>query len=192
MPRSLLIGTRGQPDVIGGLRAGGPEFVAIDHKVIAFGPGCGFQNRQVATGIGLGIANGEDDFTGSNARQELGLLQLGAVGHQGRPHGADRHKWQRSTGNIGLFKEDELLRRAVTLAPVLLGPTHGQPAIASHLANGVAIEFAALFTAQLFTQLRGHQVLEIVPHLMAQGMLFGCEVDEHGNPLRLCQESGRW
>ena len=81
VPWPLRVGTRGQPDVIRRLRARGPEFVAIDHEVIVLPARRGFEHRQVAAGLRLGITDGKDDFPGRDTRQKFGLLRLSAVRH---------------------------------------------------------------------------------------------------------------
>jgi hypothetical protein len=72
-------GARGQPDEVGGLDTRGPELVAIDDEVAALQvdlqPRRGLQGCQVAAGLGLGIADGEDGLAAGDAGQEAVLLQ---------------------------------------------------------------------------------------------------------------------
>ncbi|MNZ73831.1 hypothetical protein D3C78_922590 [compost metagenome] len=190
--RALRVGARGQPDVVGRLGAGGPQLVAVDHEVVAFRARGGLQHRQVGAGVRFGIADGEDDLAGGDAGQELLLLQRAAVLHQRRTDRADGDERQRRAGDVGFLEEDQLLGGGVALAAVRLRPAHCQPAIAAHLADGLAIQVAAFLAAQLAAQLRGHQVLEVVPHLQAQGVLLGGQIDEHVALLMLRRGSGRW
>ena len=64
---------------------------------------------------------------------------------------------------------------------MLLGPAHGQPAVLAHLAHGLAVQRAAFGATQGQTQRGRHQGVEIVAHAQAQGVLFGAQVDEHGD-----------
>ncbi|VVN74080.1 hypothetical protein PS685_05204 [Pseudomonas fluorescens] len=114
------------------------------------------------------------------------------MGHQGRADSADGHERQRRPGDVGFFEEDQLFGGGVALTAMGLRPADRQPAVAPHLADGLAKQLAAFLAAQLVAQVRGHQGLEIIPHLEAQGMLFGSEVDEHRLLLKLRRESGRW
>ena len=192
VPRLAWVRTRCQPDKVGRFSARGPELVAIDHKPFGVLAGAGLEHSQVAACLGFGIANGEHDLASGDTRQKAFFLPFAAVRHQGRAHGADRHKRQRCPGDVRLFEEDQLLGCGVTLATVGLGPADREPAVVTHLADGLAVQLTAFLAAQLVTHVRGHQGLEIVPHLVAQGMLFGCEVNEHVLLLRLRRESGRW
>ena len=190
--RQVGVGAGGQPDVVGRLGAGGPQLVAIDHEVVAFQAGGGLQRGEVGAGAGFGVADREQDLAGGDALQELRLLLVGAELHQRRADGADGHEGQRRPGDVGLFKEDQLLGGRVALAAVLLRPAEGQPAVAADLADGVAVQVAPFHAAQGGAQLGGHQVLEVVPHLEAQGVLLGGQVYEHGILLRRNPGSGRW
>ena len=150
------------------------------------------RKSHIAAGTRFRVADGEHDFTGGNPGQEAFFLQRAAMGHQGRADGADGDKRQRRASDISLFEKDQLFGGGEALAAVGLGPTHRQPAVAAHLADGLAEQLATFLAAQLVAHVRGHQGLEIVPHLVAQGVLFGSEVDEHLLLLRLRRESGRW
>ncbi|MCY1436425.1 hypothetical protein D9M71_525500 [compost metagenome] len=186
------VGTGRQPDEVGRFGTRGPQFVAIDHEAFVVLAGAGFQHRQVTAGFRFRVADGEHDLACGNAGQETFFLQLATVSHQGRTHGTDGHERQRRAGDVGFFEEDQLFGGGVTLAAMGLRPADRKPAVATHLADGLAKQLAAFLAAQLLAHVRSHQGLEIVPHLVAQGMLFGSEVDEHLLLLRLRRESGRW
>jgi len=179
--RLLGVGTGRQPDEVGRIGARGPELAAIDHKTVGIFTGGGFQYRQIAASTGFGVTDGEVDVPGGDPWQEFILLQRRAVGHQRRANGTDGHEWQWRAGDIGFFKENQLLGRAITLPAIGLGPAYRQPAIATDLRDGAAKQLATFGTAHLLAQLGGHQVLEIVPDLESQCMLFRGEIDKHGD-----------
>src|SRR5690606_5498527 len=93
------VGPRRQPDVVGGMGAGGPQLVAIDHEAVVLDPGRGFQGGQVGPGARLGVADGEMDLPGGDTRQEAFLLFRRAMLHQRRAYGTDGDEGQRRPGN---------------------------------------------------------------------------------------------
>ncbi|MNZ94337.1 hypothetical protein D3C78_1134420 [compost metagenome] len=115
--------------------------------MVVFWPRRGLEHRQVAASARLGVADGEHDFASGDAGQKALLLQCTAMGNQRRANCADGHERQRCAGNVGFFKEDQLLGGRVALATVFLGPAHGQPAITAHLPNGLAKQLAAFLAA---------------------------------------------
>ena len=62
---------------------------------------------------------------------------------------------------------------------MFFGPAHSQPTVLAHLANGLAVLITTFCAAQFNAQLGGHEVVEIIAHFHAQGVLFGGEIDEH-------------
>ena len=176
-------GAHGQPDMVGRLHARGPQLVAVDHEMpcfqITLQTGLGLEHGQVGTGPRLGVANGKNRLAAGNAGQELFFLLGRTMLHQRGADGADGHERQRCPGNVGLFKEDQLLGGAQALAAVGFGPAHGQPAVTAHLAHDLAVLVAAFGTAQAHAQLGRHQVVEIVTHLQAQAVLLGGQIDKH-------------
>src|SRR6202035_2871474 len=67
-------GAAGQPDVVGGVRAGGEDLLPVDHVVVAVADGPGAQRGEVGARLGLGVADREVHLPGQDARQEEVLL----------------------------------------------------------------------------------------------------------------------
>ena len=83
------VGAHGQPDVVGHVGAAGEDLGPVDHVLVAVAHGPGAQRRQVGARLGLGVADGEVDVAGQDPGQEVLLLLLGAVAHDGRPDRVD-------------------------------------------------------------------------------------------------------
>ena len=177
-------------DGIGGVRAAGPDLLAVDHEVIAVAHGPRLQRSEVGTRAGLGVALRPGRFARENRREVLAALLVVAVDDERRPkHGkaAAAHAWR--TGPRYLLVEDELLHRRETAAAVLLWPVRRHPAafveggvpIRRSLANvGVgrlAVELPGAFARSTGGRHRlvtlGQPGIDHGPHLGAERLLFG-------------------
>ena len=134
----LRIGAACEPHVVGGVGTGGEDLVAVDHELFAVEDGAGLERGEVGAGLGLGVADREDDVAGENARQEAFLLFLGAVLHQRRPDGVHRDERERQTGALHLVEEDELFLDRAALSAVLHRPTDTQPTVLSQQFDDLA------------------------------------------------------
>ncbi len=121
----------GEPDPVGLLGVAGEDLLAVDDPVVAVPYGAGPQRRQVRPGLGLAVADREDEVAAEDAGQEVRLLLLGPVRHQGR---ADRVQGDHGDGGarpVRLVEEDELLVWPAALAAVLLRPPEPEQAVAA-------------------------------------------------------------
>ena len=108
---------------------GGPDFLPVDHVLVAVARGARGQRGEVRAGARFGVALRPEDLTGEDAGQVGSLLLVAAV-HDDR--GAEHaHALPADVGRGGLgdlLLEDELLHRAQAAAAVLLRPVRGEPA----------------------------------------------------------------
>src|SRR6185312_4130017 len=80
----ILAGAHQEIEPVGILRAGVPDFLAVQHEMIALEPRLGRKAAQIRPGAGLGIALRPDHLAGACLVQVLALLLLGAVFHEDR------------------------------------------------------------------------------------------------------------
>lgn len=158
----LGIGTACEPHVVGGIGAGGEDFVAVDDPLVAVGDGAGLERGEVGAGFGLGVADREDDVAGQDARQEALLLLVGAVLHQCRADRVDGDERERETRALHLVEEHELFLDGTALPAVFFGPADTQPAVPTQQTDDLAEVLAAhtLLTG-LAPLLLGQQAREI-------------------------------
>src|SRR5690606_32144995 len=135
----------------------------------------------VGAGARLRVADREVAPAGQDARQELALQLLGAVGRERRAHGVEREEGGREARALSLVGEDRLLDRGAPLAAILPGPADSEPAVGAHLLERLPIERpAALAARDLGLQLGGHHRGEVAAQLLLERALLGGERDVHG------------
>ena len=101
--------------------------------------------------------------------------------HERRADGVERHERQRHAGAVRLVVEEVLLERRATLPAVLLRPADAELAVASHLADQLAVRLAAgLAALELGPALGRHQRREVLAQLLLERALLGRQVDVHG------------
>ena len=178
----LAVGARGEPDVVRVLAVGRVDLLAVDHPLVAVAHRGGLQAREVGAGGRLGVADADQELAVRDLREDLGLLRLAAPLHQHRADGVHGDQRERCARAPGLLPEDELVDVAATLAAVLLRPAEGEPAVLAHLPEGFAerrpTELVPLVVQRLPQFRREHRRV-VVPQLLAEGGLFGGELDVH-------------
>src|SRR5712692_7697958 len=120
----LLALARDQHAPLGDVRQRRPDFLAVDHVVVALVLGAGLQTRQVAAGVGLAEALAPDLLRREQRRQVALLLVFGPVrDHHRTAHAQPDHvDGLRRLRQDHLVVEDELLHEARSTTAVLLGP----------------------------------------------------------------------
>ena len=175
------VGAHRQPDVVGQVGAAREDLGPVDDVLVAVAHGPGLQRGQVGARLGLGVADGEVDLAGQDAGEEERLLLLGAVAHDRRADGVDRHERERRARPPGLVEEDELVGGGPALAAVLLRPPDAEPAVLADAAHDLAPQLAAFADlADAPAHLVGEQFGVVGAQLLAQGQLLGGLLQEHG------------
>ena len=110
-----------QEDVVGILRLGRPDLLAVDDPFVAVEFGSRLEAGQVRPGVGLAEPLAPGDLALEDARDELPLLLLGAPLQDGRPDEgvAEEVAPQRRAGAGELLVEHDLLEEGEALAAVL-------------------------------------------------------------------------
>ena len=134
--RGLRVGAHQKNAHIGVLGHAGPDFLAIDHKIVAVLHRARLQGSEVGAGIGFGEALAPDFLATENFGDVALLLRFRTVRHEGR---TDDHQPQqvghfRSLGASHLFREYCLLDQRGSPPAVFLGPVDARPAGIVHLA----------------------------------------------------------
>ena len=134
MPPAIRIGPDQQDDEVRVIAIRGPDLGSVDHIIVFHPKGLGAQCGEIAARLGFREALAPEHVAGGNARQVLGLLGLGPVGHDGGADPVDVHV----LGAPGLADGPHFLPhhgmapgRGV-LAAIFLGPVLGQPATLGH------------------------------------------------------------
>ena len=106
-----------------------PNFLSIDHEMVAIEIGPGPQAGKIGSGIGLGIALTPKDITGQHLGQVLRFLVLGTIVHQNRPNMAERlARRDGSAGTAKFLEHDQLLGKRCFHAAIFLWPMRRDPA----------------------------------------------------------------
>ena len=131
------IGGRGAQQrhhIMGNMRAGGPDFLAVDLPAVVDFLRAGFDIGEIGAGARLAQANGEIAFTGSDPRQDIEFLRFAAMGNQhrrvlavGNPVGANR-----SARAQCFFGDNIAFERALVVAAILARPGQADPAALAH------------------------------------------------------------
>src|SRR5262249_12030025 len=175
------IGAGGEPDVVGVLRLAGEELAAVDHPVVAVAHRPGAERGEIGACSWLGVPDREVHLAAQRLRQEEPLLLLAAVLHDHRAHRHDRERRQEHARAPGLVEEDELFDGRAPLPAVLRGPPDAEPAVGAHPAERPhVVRPAALGGGELGLVLGGDDGPEVVADPVAQRVLLGGQVDEHG------------
>ena len=119
--RRVGVGAGQQEDVVGVLRLGGPDLLAVDDPLVAVELGPGLEAGQVGAGVGLAEALAPGDLALEDARDELLLLLLGAPLQDGRADEGVTEEVapQRGAGPGELLVQHDLLEQGEPLAAVL-------------------------------------------------------------------------
>ena len=135
-----------QEDVVGVLRLGRPDLLAVDHPLVAVELGTGLEPGEVGPGVGLAEPLAPRDLAREDLRQELLLLLLAAPLQDRRADEgvAEEVGPQRCAGTGELLVEHDVLHDRQALAAVLLGPRRADPAAVEQLLRPVLLELAAL------------------------------------------------
>jgi hypothetical protein len=174
------VGAGGQPDVVGVAGQRRVDLLAVDDPLVAVLDGGGAQRRQVGPGRGLGVADRRMQLAGQDAGQEERLLLVRPELLDRLAHRVDAQERDGGADPPSLVEEDELLDLAAALATVLLRPADTEPAVPTHLADGLeAVGPTGLAAHDFVRDLGGHQIVEVGSQLTAQGFLLVREGDLH-------------
>jgi len=112
----------------------GPDFAAINYKMIASIPGGGFQARQVRAGIGLGEALAPAHFTASHRGEQVFLLRFAAELQQHRAKHPDAQidLWRAALQAAQLTFEHGVIFRAQPCTAIFGRPVRAEPALVAH------------------------------------------------------------
>lgn len=116
--------------------------------------------------------------------EEIVLLLLGPVLHQGRADGVERDHGDGGTGPVGLVEEDELLVGAAALTAVLDGPAEAEEPVGAYAAQEFAL--TGLITGEAVR----HQVLEVRAQCGAEPQLAFSRGEVHGAGLPASHHRG--
>ncbi len=195
MPRRVGIGTHTQPLVGRALRPAVPDLGPVDHPLVAVADGTGAQAGQIGTGVGLGVAEREDDLAPRDSRQEFLLVLLGAVPHDHRRHRGDGEVGARHADVLELTHQQMLVRGRQAEAAVLLRPVQSEPALLADLATECGQLTALIFEAvlgHLGPQRGGDIFVEELPYFGDPRALSVVELEVHKATLsRRCLLGGR-
>ncbi len=181
------VGPGGQPDVVGLVGAAGEDLVAVDDPLVTVEHGPGAQRGEVGARTRLGVADGEVDLAGQDAREEEALLLVGAEAHEHGTDGVEGHERERCPGPLHLGEEDELVGGGPALPAVLLRPADPEPAVLSHPAHQGAEDLAPLLLAvQRPADVGRQHVGEVGPQLVPQGQLLRGLLEMHGSASLHC------
>ncbi len=141
------IGAHDEFAPIGGPAIAVPDFLSVDHIVIAIEPTFTTQVRKVGTGVRLGEALTPDLFRAQDFGKEALLLCFGAEGNDGR---TDQPQPQhvghgRRVGQSHLLPENHLLHQAGPASAIGFGPGNSCPAAFIEL----ALPLLEIFEARL-------------------------------------------
>ena len=127
VPGRVGVRARQEHHPVGHVRDRGPDLLAGDHPVLAVLDRARLERRQVAAGIGLGVALAPDLLAGEHLGGIAPLLLLGPVGDDGGARHADGQDVEDRRGlhQRHLLVEDQFLHEGEPPPPVLLGP--GEP-----------------------------------------------------------------
>ena len=119
---------------MGNMRAGGPDFLAVDLPAFGHFLGFGFDIGEIGARARFAETDGKIAFAGGDARQDIELLLLGAMGDQhrcvlavGDPVGCDGRA--RTEGFLG---DNIAFQRALVVAAILARPGQADPAALTH------------------------------------------------------------
>ena len=169
---------------VGGVRAGGPDLLAVEDEVVAVTDGASLEGREVGAGARLTVALAPLHLPREDARKVLLPLLFGAVDDNRRPDHRRAHAADVCRARFGeLFVENELFHDAEPGAAVLLRPGGRDPALGGELlAPGLHVRAAAarrfLRGFVLRHRLRAF-VLEEGAHFVAPGVLSSGVVKVH-------------
>src|ERR671920_2117596 len=180
--RRLGVGPHREEHVVGVVGAAGEDLAAVDDVLLAVAHGLRAQRGEVGAGLGLGVADREDELAGQDAGEEAGLLLVGPEGDERRADGVERHEGHRGARPHGLVEEQELVHGRAALAAVLLGPADAQPAVLADPSDHRAVQLTALGAAEAGPDVVGHEPGEVGPQLVAERSLVGGEVEVHYAP----------
>ena len=130
MLRDIGIGARQQDAVVGIMRAGGPDLLAVDDPVGAILFGAGAQAGDVGSAGGLGEQLAPDVFARRQRRQIAPLVILGGERHHGRAaHAVTDDEHARELAERALFLlPDHALDRGRAASAIFLRPVQAGPA----------------------------------------------------------------
>ena len=178
----LGLGAHRHPVVGGGVGAGVPDLLAVDHPLVTVQLGARAEGRQVGTGVGLGIGDGELDLAAQDARQPRRLLLLGALAQDGGRHRGDGEIHRRRARHLHLVDEEVLLDGRLPHAAEILRPPDAPPALLEEPLVERAGQRTVAFVAGL-SQLGAQGIGDVLgaegPHLVPPRALLGCELVAH-------------
>ena len=130
----ILVGAGEAEDPVGLVSIAGPDFLAVDDKVIAFIHRTGLQRGQIGAGARLGIALAPADFAARDRRQEMLLLRFGAEMQQrGAEHpDAKARQWRPAFEPRHFLPEDFCFGARQSAAAIFLWPVGHGPALCGH------------------------------------------------------------
>ena len=176
----LLVRAHRQPAPVGVRCERRPELLPVDDQLVTVDVGPGTQVRQVGPRLGFRVADGEMDVALEDLGEEVLLLSVGAVAHDGRPDGVDRERRHRGAGPHRLVEEDELLDGGAGLPAVLRRPPDPGPSVETHLLPHPAdVGPHASAGAQLVPDLRRDQLGEVGTELLPERLLFVIQPHVH-------------
>ena len=139
------------------------------------------QRGQVGAGVRLCVADREVHFPSQDAFQEEFFLLLGSELTDCWTHRVGCEERNGTASSLRLVEEDVLLNWGESSTSVFDGPSDPQPAVLSYSANQrlVLEVLSELCTGDPPAYLVGHQVGEVGPQFVLEGLLVLSEVDEH-------------
>jgi hypothetical protein len=167
--------------------AGGPDLLAVENVVVAVADGLRLDSREVGAGGGLGVEGAPGVLEVGDLGDELVLLLLGAVEHEGGADPGDAHVEADGGGGVGhLLVVDDLLHDAGFHAAVVLRPGGREPAALGKLLvkrlRKLALDFDAefRFAIEVVVPAGLELGLQELFDLGAEGFFFGGETKVHG------------
>ena len=129
-----VIGTHKTKYPVGFIGVGCPDFLAIDHIVVALVLSPGGEAGEIRTGVGFGVALAPANFAARDLRQVFQLLLLAAEVQQCRPQHGDTKTVQRPSGPYPghLFMQNLHLCGVQPATTVCLWPVRHRPAPLRH------------------------------------------------------------
>ena len=182
MSRRVGIGAHAEPFVGGALGSAVPDLGPVDHPLVAVADRAGAQAGQVGAGVGLGVAEREDDLApgdpGRNSflfcsvpcRMIIGATEVTVRSGPGTPR------------VLELAHQQVLMHRGEAEAAVLRRPVQPEPALLADLAaerGQLAALVLETVLGHLGLQRRGDVLREELPHLGDPRALRVVELEVH-------------
>ena len=166
---ACFAGAADQVTEVGEFAEARPDFLSVDHPLVAVAHGRGGQRGEVAAGVGLAHADAPRGVAAQHVGQEAFLLFARAVAEQGRAHlpVGEPHARYRRAGGDHFFADDQSVDGRAPAAAVFAWPGHADEAFAAQFArkflrvtvhpavvrpavsrDGVSGEFAGAFSQQ--------------------------------------------